>query len=59
MIVSQCSMTNVCSVPSLNEIKIKWLQGIKKQQNNMLGNTDKYQNVKYVALIYKLLQSTL
>lgn len=29
MIVLQCSMTNVCSVTSLNEIKIKWLQAVK------------------------------
>lgn len=46
MIVLQCSMTNVCSVTSLNEIKIKWLQGVKKLQNNALGNTDKIRNVK-------------
>lgn len=59
MIVLQCSMTNVCSVTSLNEIKIKWLQGVKKMQNNALGNADKIRNVKYVALIYKLFQSIL
>lgn len=35
MIVLKCSMTNVCSVTSLNEIKIKWLQGIKKLHDNV------------------------